>query len=659
MRSGMMLIIGAAGLPGLLLHWAVGRHPAGGPAIQAERLDSVTAHRVDRGRNGIEWFWAINGPVSADGGGDLAVDDSGNVFLAGSHGGLDLDHDGVVDLPSAATVYRGARNPLIMKLGPAGPGEAKKIRWARSPHTPADRAQSKVATDGRGGAYLVGAFMDSLSFDGGPRLEGAGGNDAFIARYDGDGKVTWARVFGGAGASDAIFGLASDRKGNAYVVGAASGAFRLDDRGAEFRTSAQRAAALVSYGPEGSVRWHRIFGPGTPLAFVVRVAPSGQVYVSGELEGAADFDQDGRVDLPAPRDRDGFVARFAPDGAFLGAWATPMPGGLAFGTDGDVFLGGEIGGATERRYGAPDFDRDTKPDVERKGRGSGGTWIARYSPDGSLRWVRSYALERAGDLEVRDGLVALAGSYTGVRDLDEDGQPEPRLDVVDSSRESDLAILILSAADGRPIRVWTAPGPGNDGANAVSFLPNERSLLVTGAIQLTADFSGDGEDGEGWIKCENLGDVFVAQYRLPEPPPVERREPAGRSRSRCRSPRWKVGARRGSPGPAPSASGSRCTATASWSARWPTTASTSTRFLATSERRFAIRYVRSGAPGAPRRAERTADGPVGGIEAGFALRGQGNDARRLPRPVPPPGHTGGSDAHLSRPDDCRPSSPRP
>jgi hypothetical protein len=36
---------------------------------------------------------------------------------------------------------------------------------------------------------------------------------------------------------------------------------------------------------------------------------------------------------------------------------------------------------------------------------------------------------------------------------------------------------------------------------------------VTGAIQLTADFTGDGKDGEGWIVCENLGDLFLAQYR--------------------------------------------------------------------------------------------------------------------------------------------------
>jgi hypothetical protein len=467
---------------------------------------------------GVEWFWSLNGPVSADAGVDLSVETDGIVFLAGSHGGLDMDHDGVVDLESGATAYVGAHNPLFMKLG-RGPSDNRlRILWARSPSTPADRSQTKVASDGRGGVYVSGAFAESLSFENGPTLEGAGGNDAFIARYNGEGSVVWARVFGGPGGGDAIYGLASDRQANAYLVGTGSGTFPLDDRGAEFRTGAGRAAAIVSYGPDGTVRWTRVFGAGVPLVYGVRVAPSGQVYVTGELEGAADFDDDGTVDLPAPNGRDGFVARFNPEGVFLGAWTLPTPAMPAFASDGDVFLGGGMGGPIDRRYGPADFNGDGRPDIELKGGGPTGGWIARYSPEGELRWVRSYALEQPADMEVRGDIIAMSGNYKGVRDLDEDGQAERVDRTVDPSLESDLAIMILSARDGRPVRVWVAPGPGNDWANAVAFLPNESSLLVTGAIQLTADFTGDGEAGEGWIVCENRGDVFVAQYRLAERP---------------------------------------------------------------------------------------------------------------------------------------------
>jgi hypothetical protein len=457
---------------------------------------SGRASPVPQAAEGFEWFWAINGPVSADAAGDLSVDAEGSVFIAGGHGGLDMDRDGVVDIESGATAYEGANNPFFMKLSRDPSDDRVRLRWTRSPKTPADRTQTSIAADGRGGAYVAGAFQEMVAFEGGPTLRGAGGNDSYIARYDAAGSVIWARTFGGPG-SDVIYRVASDREGHAYAVGVGSG------------------AVLVSYGLDGAVRWSRIFGRGVPLALSVSIAPNGDVVVTGDLEGAVDFDGDSVVDLAEPSDRDGFVARFASDGAFLGAWAIGSLAGAIFGPDGDVYLLSIVGGPMEQRYGPADFDGDGRADVEPKGGPTSGV-IARYSPDGDLRWVRSYALEAPADMAVRGGRIVLSGNYHGVRDLDEDGEAERVDRTVDPEDETDLAVLILSAEDGAPERVWTAPGPGNDWANAVAFAPGEPALYVAGSIQLTADFTGDGEFGEGWAVCENLGDVFFAQYRLDE-----------------------------------------------------------------------------------------------------------------------------------------------
>ena len=201
MRSGILLAACITLVPLGASPWLTG---AGESAAQPDLAVPQLAALTEPGptavlAEGIEWFWAINGPVSADAGGDVSVDSAGNVFIAGGHGGLDMDNDGAVDLPSGATAYVGANNSYLMKLGNDQPGEPMKIRWIRSPSSPADRTQAKVAADGTGGAYLTGAFAESLSFRDGPSLAGAGGNDAFIARYDGDGSVIWARVFGGPG----------------------------------------------------------------------------------------------------------------------------------------------------------------------------------------------------------------------------------------------------------------------------------------------------------------------------------------------------------------------------------------------------------------------------------------------------------------------------
>ncbi len=127
------------------------------------------------------------------------------------------------------------------------------------------------------------------------------------------------------------------------------------------------------------------------------------------------------------------------------------------------------------------------------------------------------------DLESDGERFAISGAYSGVRDLDEDGVPE-RVDhqSEDDAFNTEMAVLILSGEDGRPERAWTAPGPGKDHAASALFMPDRRTLYVTGYLQYTADFTGDGVNGEGWVVCESLGDFFFAQYRLPEPERPER-----------------------------------------------------------------------------------------------------------------------------------------
>ena len=484
-----------------------------------EVVPSTPTDLVSQDAEGFEWFWAINGPVSADAIGSMSVDAEGSVFVAGGHGGLDMDRDGVVDIESGSTAHVGASNPFFMKLSRGPSDDRVRLRWTRSPRSPGDRTQSSIAADGRGGAFVAGAFAGTspseagtVEFDGGPTIQGAGGNDAYIARYDAAGTVVWAKAFGGPG-SDGIYGVASDRAENVYVAALGSGKFPLDESGAEFRAEGERAAVLLSYGPDGELRWWRVFESSIPLVFNPAVSPNGEIFVTGEMEAAADFDGDGVHDLPAPNDRDGFIARFDSEGEFLGATGVGVVGAVTFGSDGDVYLGSQVGESVERRYGPADFDGDGRADVAPKG-GPTSAAIARYSADGDLKWVRSYALENPAGMAVRGDQIVVSGNYHGVRDLDEDGQPERVDRTVDPEDETDLAILILSTEDGRPVKVWTAPGPGNDWANAVAFAPDSPALYVAGSIQLTADFTGDGEFGEGWAVCENLGDVFFAQYRL-------------------------------------------------------------------------------------------------------------------------------------------------
>ena len=127
------------------------------------------------------------------------------------------------------------------------------------------------------------------------------------------------------------------------------------------------------------------------------------------------------------------------------------------------------------------------------------------------RRARSYAMDGAWDVAADGDRFVLSGFFRKPVDIDEDGSLEPTHS--GSDRDSDLAILSVGDG-GQPMRAWTAPGPGNDQARAAVFLPDQPVLYVVGFVQLTADFTGNGEFEEGWIRCDALGDLFIARYRL-------------------------------------------------------------------------------------------------------------------------------------------------
>lgn len=463
---------------------------------------------VAEAAEGFEWFFTFNGPVGGDVGSNMALDDEGNIFLAGSHHGLDNDRDGRIEIESEE------KDVFFMKMSQRPEDDGVTVEWIRSPTTPAWNQLAWVAPDRAGGAYGVGRFSERLTFGPSHALEGVEGNDGFLVRYGSDGSVLWTRAFAGPG-NDGLRDVASDARGNAYVIGSASGSFPLDDQGASFRTSSESAGFVASYAPEGVLRW--IYMVPASVGFTnVSIAPDGGILLAGSLDGAADFDGDGRDELPAPAaGRDGLIVRFDAEGIFVSGFSWGGGGSGIPGPDGDLFVLSGVGPRAEEFFGPADFDGDGAPDVEVKAGLEMAPVIARFSPAGELRWVRSYVLEQVTDLAIDGERLVMTGGYHGVLDLDEDGVPERVDETVDPSLESELAVLVLSAEDGRHERVWTAPGPGRDMANGAAFLPGQPVVFVTGYIQLTADFTGDGEDGEGWATCEALGDFFFARYRLP------------------------------------------------------------------------------------------------------------------------------------------------
>ena len=207
------------------------------------------------------------GTSSTDGANALAPDGAGGVMVAGfTHGSLGGPRAGGMDAWIAR--YDGAGNRL----------------WIRQFGTSGDERASALAPDGAGGVMVAGRTIGSL---GGPW---AGGNDAFLARYDGAGNRLWLRQFG-TSESDVASALAPDGAGGVMVAGRTHGS--LGGPNAGFRD-----AFLARYDSEGDRVWIRQFGTSNfEMANALAPDAAGGVLVAGWTDGSLGGPDAGEQDV--------------------------------------------------------------------------------------------------------------------------------------------------------------------------------------------------------------------------------------------------------------------------------------------------------------------------------------------------------------------------
>lgn len=144
--------------------------------------------------------------------------------------------------------------------------------WTRQFGTPEADEVTAIAADASG-VYLAGTSSGAM---GGQTR--AGGSDAFVARYDLDGRPVWVRQFGTADYDDAL-GVAVTAQG-VYVVGNTKGALPGQSGAGDYD------AFVRKYDLNGAALWTQQFGSGAhDEALGVTVDPSG-VYVVGVTDGA-------------------------------------------------------------------------------------------------------------------------------------------------------------------------------------------------------------------------------------------------------------------------------------------------------------------------------------------------------------------------------------
>ena len=328
------------------------------------------------GASAVSHWIATIGGTSIDDAAGIAVDGSGNVYIAGR----------------THSTGAGSYDALIVKYNADG-----VIQWQRTLGASGLDVGLGVAVDGSGNVYVHGYFFHA----------GAGTADFLTVKYNTSGTLQWQRALSSnTGKNEFGYGVGVDGSGNVYVCG---------------QTNARHSSYdmfIAKYYPAGHLVWQRsLGGSSSESAPNITVDNSGNFYVVGSTQSAGV----GKSDL--------YISKFNSAGTMqwqqcLGLSESDYGKGVGVDGSGNVYVSGYTrstsgvqADALIAKYNAsgaiqwqrilqsssdvPDLSRDIAVD------GSGNAYIvgntrssisgltdvliAKYNTSGTLQWQRTLA----------------------------------------------------------------------------------------------------------------------------------------------------------------------------------------------------------------------------------------------------------------------------
>lgn len=255
---------------------------------------------------------------------------------------------------------------------------------------------------------------------------------------------------------------------------------------------------------EGEALWaQRAGGSGAANGFGVAVDPTGFTTVTGGFDGVATFGTgSNEVSLTSVGEEDGFVARYRPDGTFVWVQQIGITGeGPAYDVSIDAAGAATVVGVFSRSatFGTGDNQQTLTAT------GGSDVFIARYTTDGMLEWVRQAG--GSGNAVGRDvavepgGTATITGRFDGAVTFGA-GSDQVTL----TSDGSDDVFVARYRANGTLEWARQAGGDQDDVGDGVA-VDSAGFATVTGSIAGTATFGNNSLTSRGFV------DAFIARYR--------------------------------------------------------------------------------------------------------------------------------------------------
>jgi hypothetical protein len=383
------------------------------------------------------------------------------------------------------------------------------------------RAHS-TATFPDGSCVVVGQYSGMASFGlGDPNfttLAGLGLRGIFVARYNADGTIEWAKSAGGALVDNAT-GVATFADGSCVVTGSFEGlaTFGLGEANVTNLNDGDTMGDVfvARFNADGTLAWaKRAGGTGSEYGTNIATLSDGSSYVTGKIESSAVFGpgEGNATTLVSAGSDDIFVARYNANGTLswakrAGGASQDLAGGIDTLSDGSCLLASFFESATTI-YGPGELGQTTLTSA-----GIFDVCLARYNANGTLAWAKHVvagpSFDEAADLAAfSDGSCVIGGFF---RDTAVFGPGDPNQTMLTSITSTNDAFVARFAADGS--LQWARQSGGSahgDIVRAISALP-DGSCAAGGSFSGLALFNVGRPDQLPAI-AEGAIDTFVARY---------------------------------------------------------------------------------------------------------------------------------------------------
>ncbi|MBI5539710.1 MAG: SBBP repeat-containing protein [Bacteroidia bacterium] len=388
-----------------------------------------TANLISAGGNDIffakydnngNYLWAKRiGNINDQYSRSIAVDGAGNVYITGEYQG-DIDFD-----PGTGTANLSGPNGLFF----AKYDNNGNYIWAKKIGVSTSSNHSySIKVDGSENVYITGCFRNTVDFNPGTGTANlttvSTYDDIFFAKYDNIGNYLWAKSIGST-SNDRGYCIAIDDLSNVYITGSFQGIADFDPGSGTANLSVHGSnnyddIFFAKYDINGNYLWAKDIGStGFDYGRSIDVDHLGNVYITGESEGA-DFDPGtGIVNLLSHGYTDIFVAKYDNSGNYnfakiFGGTNYDYSNSIAIDSLGKIYVAGTF-------QNTADFDPDAGI-TNLSSAGSYDIFFSKFDAFGNYLWAKNIGSTNSDVANYitfdGSGNVYITGSFQGTADFD-------------------------------------------------------------------------------------------------------------------------------------------------------------------------------------------------------------------------------------------------